>query len=413
VVDPGSVGELLAAVGNHEAKALTYVAMDPDCEYGVSALHRLFLAIQGDPAAYIGTVNLPQKYCIYSYEPVGLVGRVTNDRGHIRHLKTDPDGRATALAGHLLTRTEEHPASLAQIFGKTAVRDQPGSERPPVRRLAVMRALLVEGQTTRYQADLARRSGVGELTVGHITEAFDRAGLLAYHTTPTYRMKSRYLVRTPIAVGGQGSGGLLDRAVADFLNTLVAHQRGSELTITRDEIEAHLRGQKRWQTAAALRDRLQRVMVRLAERDQVTPLAAFAGRTRHTTIEIDDSQRTFLEQLVGGIDRIAAGDPRAIAEGTRQAEQIISDPPRVRHLLNKAFGSSKQVVNPISHEEKRRRVLAALAQCDGATSEQLTGLLSPDLNKSLVRGTLSELARDGLVRGEKQPDGPYKLWYRT
>lgn len=60
-----------------------------------------------------------------------------------------------------------------------------------------------------------------------------------------------------------------------------------------------------------------------------------------------------------------------------------------------------------------RRLLAALADGDGMTSERLVALLSPDLNKGLVAGVLAELSREGLVRGEKQQDGPYKFWYLT
>lgn len=40
------IGALLAAVGNHEAKALTFLSMEPAVGYGVSALHHRFLDIQ-------------------------------------------------------------------------------------------------------------------------------------------------------------------------------------------------------------------------------------------------------------------------------------------------------------------------------------------------------------------------------
>lgn len=43
----------------------------------------------------------------------------------------------------------------------------------------------------------------------------------------------------------------------------------------------------------------------------------------------------------------------------------------------------------------------------------VTAELSPDLTKYLVAGTLAELARAGKIRGENQPDGPYKRWLLT
>jgi hypothetical protein len=42
----------------------------------------------------------------------------------------------------------------------------------------------------------------------------------------------------------------------------------------------------------------------------------------------------------------------------------------------------------------------------------VTAELSPDLTKYLVAGTLA-LARAGKIRGENQPDGPYKRWLLT
>jgi hypothetical protein len=75
--------------------------MESAVGYGVSALHRRFVDIQGSRPAFVGAVNLQQKYCIYSFEPIGLVRRATNDTGFIRHVK-DNQTDHTNVAPHLI-----------------------------------------------------------------------------------------------------------------------------------------------------------------------------------------------------------------------------------------------------------------------------------------------------------------------
>jgi hypothetical protein len=57
---------------------------------------------------------------VHSFAPIGLVARQCNEGGFPRHVRHDPDGSASALAGFLLSCTENHPAALTQIVGSTA-----------------------------------------------------------------------------------------------------------------------------------------------------------------------------------------------------------------------------------------------------------------------------------------------------
>jgi len=149
-------------------------------------------------------------------------------------------------------------------------------------------------------------------------------------------------------------------------------------------------------------------MVRLTDHGHIVPLQDFVGQGRHTVVTLTARQRRFLDDLVSGIDAIGAGDRHAIKRGQDQARRIISDPARVRRLIAKAYGASKLTTNPISAAEKQHRILAVLRAHNSATTGVVTAALSPDLTKDLVAGTLAELAKAGKVRGERQPDGPYK-----
>lgn len=68
------------------------------------------------------------------------------------------------------------------------------------------------------------------------------------------------------------------------------------------------------------------------------------------------------------------------------------------------------LVDPVSRAQKRALVLDALRRLPASTTAELDAVL-PSLNPALVRGTLGELRREGLVRGRQQGDGPYNRWY--
>lgn len=407
VLDEDALAAIVAAVGNHEGKALTYLAMDPDEEYGVSSLHRLFLAVQGETPAFVGVTNLQQKYATYSYQPAGLIETSTNEKGSMRYRKVDAGGLATPIAGHILATTEDLPPSLTQILGPSQKKAS-ATTSPVARRLRILRALArADGPV--YTAEVAHLSGVHETAVGQTADGLATAGLIEYTTGPTYKFRSRYRVTKPITPTRRGNVAL-EAAIADLLNDRLTKAPGG-YEIPHDEIETHVRALPRWSKSPQLRDQVQRVMVRLAARNAITPLEAYAGQTHHTAISISEQHRNALRNLIDGLDAIAAGDPAALAAGTQSAKAIVADPERARRLVSRAYGANKIVTNPLTRVEKQDRVLAALAERDAVTSEQLLAAVGDDLNKTLLGGTLGELARAHLVRGETQPDGPYKLWY--
>lgn len=93
-----ALAAIVAAVGNHEGKALTYLAMDPDEDYGKSALHRLlFEAVQGETPALVGGLNNQSKYVEHSFAPVGLAEIWANEKGWRRYGKLDPGGLASDI----------------------------------------------------------------------------------------------------------------------------------------------------------------------------------------------------------------------------------------------------------------------------------------------------------------------------
>ena len=143
-LDEEALGGLLAAAGNHEAKALLLSAMSEHIVYSANDLNRLMLECQGQYTTWRPSGQLPFDYCAHSLAPIGLVAsEVLNADLTIYGFYKTRYGRefGNALAGHLLSFSERHPKiSLIDLFGRANVatrkgRDEGGREEgePPTR----------------------------------------------------------------------------------------------------------------------------------------------------------------------------------------------------------------------------------------------------------------------------------------
>ena len=158
-MDDQELGNLLAAVGNHEAKAITIAAMREGVIYSMRDLYRLMMDGQGQLLAWRLSYSVPFDYCKHSLAPIGLVaaeicyGEGLSTYGYMKTRY----GRDTgdALAGHLLSFSEEfEDISLLQVFGNTNSSSPPSIEaengdmaanyriRSPYRRYKILAAIL-------------------------------------------------------------------------------------------------------------------------------------------------------------------------------------------------------------------------------------------------------------------------------
>jgi hypothetical protein len=403
-IDRERTAQLLAAVGNHEGKALVYLSLEEDTEYGVAALHHRWVEIQGSPPVFKGVVNLPQKYVLYTFEPVGLCARTLAGDGPLRHIKHDPDGRATALAGTLLALTENQPITLGKIFGKTA-KSVLGPDRAPIRRLELLRTL-VELDAPVSQAELMRRSGIHNK--GGVTNSLDalrEARVITYSSRPTYEMKTSYRIWRPLVLPPRQK--TFSRSIAAFLNQRWDTE-GRAFSVSRDEIEDHLVTLEEWE-GRYIRDVLQGTMERLASRGLVELEQNYLGQRSHSTVSLTPEQRTFAVELLMAVQEIQSGDAEALERGVEHGKAIVAEPARVRPLVDRCFSQLKVVVNPTTERERRQLVLHQLAS-GPATSQELLAALRPRLNKALLGATLSDLARDGHVAGVRMERSPQKVW---
>lgn len=408
------LGGMLAAFGNHEGKAITFLAMEDKVAYGVSAIHRRFLEVQGDRTAFEGTTNLQQKYFIYSFEPIGLVAKVYLEDGHLKHEKVDPDRRAEALAAHVLDISSRYPYALLSVFGKTQKSENFSTtdERTPIRRLALLEALInVPNAAT--QSDVLRILNMPEKSLSASFRSLREAGVLAGESQPTFSMKSAYRATVPLVVReheGRGRKPVFHNTIVEYVNQKLAASEADSVEVTRDELEEYLIQQPQWQ-GKYIRDILQVKMREIIEDGELDIVQDYSG-PHHTSVEMDATQLEYVFELVDGIRRIQAGDANFVQQCLTRGKEIMSNFETLRGLIRKAYGeANKGANNPVSKAEKQARVLAALRTMDGATTAELEAVLSPNIKRTGISASLSQLALTQTVEGVKQPDGPYKRWY--
>lgn len=122
------LGNLLAAFGNNEAKAVTLIAMRKGVIYSEYDLYSAVIEKQGEGVGWRQSRGVPFTYCRSSFENIGLVAKSVSDPvlETWGYLKTDyGEELGDALAGLLLDFSLRHPeVSLYDIFGSTTSRGE-------------------------------------------------------------------------------------------------------------------------------------------------------------------------------------------------------------------------------------------------------------------------------------------------
>lgn len=194
------LGNLLAAFGNSEAKAITLIAMEEGVIYDDDGLMHAINRKQGK--GLLGwriRERTVFSYCSYSFEDIGLVAKAVSDtiRGTWGYIKTDyGKDYGDVLAGLLLDFSLKHPKiSLYEIFGPTTA---PGGKskkieastgtadftnRSPLRRLQIIWELATNNKPLK-DTRLGEVTGIPVSTLADHLGALKDSGLVHFdHAT--------------------------------------------------------------------------------------------------------------------------------------------------------------------------------------------------------------------------------------
>lgn len=348
------LGNLLAAVGNHELKALTLAVMREGTIYERGDLYRKLLEIQGRPYIWKMGKELVIKYCAKTLSPIGLVTTreiITPNLSTCGYIIT-PYGEmiGKSLAGHLLEFSLRYPTfSLIEAMGATAsgsrakrIQTIDGEEaefrkRAPMIRLKIFRQLVSSVLPIRA-ADLARAIGEKQGIVQNHLQTLSRLGIIEYKATEPNKPYSFYKL----------SQQRPNREPRPYSKKPTFTKRVFEIFLSNPEFSG---------SPAMVAERLKELYPEYQASKQLTMQTMTNNILSHlekegflahegfryniqSKINITNGNRAMLHELLGIVDRFRSGDEDFRKKGRARLEKIINNPSFVRILIAKARATS-------------------------------------------------------------------------
>ncbi len=398
------LGDLLAAIGNSEAKSLLLIGMHPDYTYSAADLHELFVAMQGDEIGWKPSPEMPFKYCMHSMEPIGMVARGVSEegRGTVGYRKTERGSTiGEALAGHLLAFSERHPeTTLNAIWGQanSSKRTPDGgateAQRVPLTRLKVFTELLTSDGPIR--AIDIEDPGVMSRSLTGTLESLARAGLLTYENRMKPQGYAKYMVESTdlSSVETLRKAPTIFRAVRDLIET--SAKKGTELDP--QQVTKLIREKDPALTSTAEKNTYTDVTRVLAYLKREGALGLVGGSYHEkSTIEVDDRQYEILAEAANIALSIQRRDQEFIAEGLTLAERFRNDPAAGGELIAK-FAADSSRVNEKHRQELRAVMMPLLTREQGATAAEIFEALEVSgkrYHTGTVKGALRSLESSG------------------
>ena len=403
------LGDLLAAIGNHENKALLSAAMIPNKIYSRHDLEVLFNGMQGEEPVWRVDSGLPFGYCLHSLAPIGLVTKelIDAESGRVGFIKTEYGaGVGDALAGHLLRYSLEHPdISLQQLFGRTSTNSAEGT-RSPFGRIAIFGELLTRELPVRVSDLEASHGGSG---TGSIS---DHLRNLAKNKIIELENRSS---SDPIMEYGLGAEPLADLPLRPYQSSLPSDIReilsellvtkGLDATITTHKILEIIRDRSEYLDSDQdkLMRRINQTMRFFVESGMAKKVGSFT-QTDRSVIRMSGQQAHVMNDCMELIYKFQEGSPDFLEVGREQARVISSDTNAVATLIAKARQVSPYA-NRKSDEERAALIKSVLANNPSATVKDIEENIANShilISPYSVRRSLRELeAKQIVARGLK------------
>ncbi len=435
------MGGLLAAVGNHEGKALLLASMQPGIGYSSTDMQKMTYV--GGKRFWKGKTNA-FSWSVKSFAPIGLVTReiVDPERGLVGYELTERGNTlGVSLAGHVLAFSERHPeTSLERMLSVTTSSksldahsegnlEEDNKRRAPLARYRIFSELLA-GDLPARKEDLLQ--GIAQAYPGepkdsmmnrltHHLDNLSRHGIISYETTTP---------DTPFALFIPAKNRPEEPPQPDQHNkTLMQRIDGimqqSETQVSpKDIFNALVEQYPNYaeRSVAGLMNEISRTVQQLVRSGHVTQIGEFS-KGNQSRITLTDDQRALIKDFVTVLTAFQSQDPEILAAGHREARSIVSNQDRFGALMIKskeASGrsgdrSSQQTQDEIvdycrAHPECTNRDLQAHFQEGGrvytiGTIRDFTQLLrSKGVLSSEVRGKISYFTASEAPLDEETPD---------
>lgn len=381
------MGNLLSAVGNHEAKAITLILMGNGNNFDAGRLYRKILKAQGKHKGWVMNKNNPFSYCTRSLSFSKLV-----EEKKLNTYQITPKGKGLGipLAGLLLDFSEKHNIPLSQLLGLTlssskekAIKTEEGEvqfrKRAPLTTLKILYELLTSSSLPVREVDIAR--GIGEDFIQNLAKHFIRLsklGLIKYEAVEVNKPYSLYKLSSNIPEGQLPiyiNFRTLTNAVFDVL------RKYSGRDLTREDVYnlLSIKEKERWKKKNLLLE-ISGILSFFNKKGYVD-VKKFE-RNKQSEINITEEQRMVLTEFLEIMDRFRNQDPEILEKGRRFAEEIVVNPERISKLLRRAKEASSNASRS-SPEEIQENILSIILSNPGATNIEIQKLLEKKHGKKL------------------------------
>lgn len=390
------LGELMVA-GTHEAKAIVLGGMKQGEPYGETELHReIFLGLQGDDPAYVGSPSNQVSYCIESLAPARMVARVRGTLEQRYRITQLGEHEGKAYVGHVLGLSlEAGEIGLRSLYGMARTSGEKAT-RPPLDRLRTFRQLLREGSV--QVSDVRDNLGVSQNAASRSLLWLDASEIVDYEGMAPKSVSDQLTYTFPERLELPANEARVKQMVYDTLLQLAGEGRQHTLGQVMDALcsrypdEAFDQVNRRRYTNG--------VINRLVEAGVISK--NIDGKKRRSMVTLRDEARPIIERAVAIADGMLSGSEDFMEEGREQLGDILSDEEKVRTLIRKAFKASPEA-NGLPFERRFGHVAAYLGQNSGTRNEIAAALEAHGMTLASTQNTLEIMRRRGLAVSERIP----------
>lgn len=411
------MGNLLAAVGNDETKAIVSTALQPNVMYDKYAINsRMREVLAGRHSPYAGH-TLFFDYLSKSFSELGIV----NPSGDTDEYSLSPLGlrEGRSLAGHLLHFSETHPnVSLYKLFGSTssaAETTNTGEEykkRAPFIRYKILSTLATKQLPLRI-LDIARATHEDKGNVSSHLKQLRSSGILSYDSVTSNEPIVIYSPTNQEPSSEYFAKQRTPRLASDAYNAVVTEYRkdGGQRSVYLDDLLPYLpiREGGNMQHGQSTINRRYKVLEELV-RDGFLKTARFNGFTR-SEVSLSEKQQEQIVDIVAILTRFQSQDPTFLQEGVSLGNEILADPQRVYRLMEKARDVSTYA-NKIDYTSLSTIVLALLSSSEHPTGD-LQASVEQTLGRSISRfhfsSLLGKMTDEGKIVGRMHKN--YRYWH--
>lgn len=410
----GELGNVVSAICNNEAKAMTLLAIWK----GVGVLDRKglrsqVLNLQGEnPGWRIDGSDL-FSYCSQSLSQIGLVAKefLNPDLSTWGYALTDY-GReiGVPLAGLMLDFSERHNIFLNKLFGATSSRSplstQVGEEeaefkkRSPITTLKIIYEIVTSPSLPVRDKDILDAVGERHNSVGRALNRLKELGLIQYEGIKANKRYSSYKFS-----GNFPEGELPAYKMQKTLTHLIFNvlQASPNQYLTSEDIYNALPEdiKDNWDKESLFSD-ISSISFYLTKNNYAEVEKFHQGL--QSEVSISEGQRVILTELLKITDGVQNKDKKILEKGRRFAEEIAADPQRAAKLMERAKEASPYF-NKRSRDETEKDILSSLyLHPEGLTNREILALLKSDrvIGIMYVGQVTHSLGQKGLVRVSKQ-----------